>query len=283
MTRLRWFSALAAVFPLLLLASPSALADDEAEGEICTGLAIVSWDVDFGGLMVRGAELSVPGCDDGEPVGLRLLTTDGELPAAEQLWAEVEDEFATFDLTDLEVEIEPLIGVRVYLVIDGVPTPLATIRVEQRFFNVPGSEQNGLRVTTELSVALGSAYSVPAANDGWEHVDCDDVNLQVDEDPIATGIGQFEAETSGLHIACYQQVPGDGGPPGADEPEVLGVVLERDEDAVSAGEQPPTAVLGEILARTGVSTIHLVVFGGLALLLGIELVRRRRSGNPSVG
>lgn len=271
--------ALLAISLVVLVAQALAA---NAEGELCSDTATVSWQTNLGALQVTGVFVEVIGCDDGEFVGIELLMDDGsQVPPAEPLGSEVEDDIAFFDLSELDVGIEPVVGIRVYLVIHGEPVPVASIIVEQRFFNQAGNEQFGLRVTTPLTVPFEQSYAVPSAGPGYQDVDCDEVNLVLDEADgpvVGWGAGDFVATVSGRHIACYEQVPGTpGGPspgsPGAEEPEVLGVVLERD---VANGDDHAT-VLGQVLARTGLDATHLVVIAAIALAGGILLLRRRTS------
>lgn len=63
-----------------LLSSP-ATATEAAEGDPCSTTASVSWLTNHEDVTVEGAVVDVPGCADGEPVGLQLLTDDGGLPA----------------------------------------------------------------------------------------------------------------------------------------------------------------------------------------------------------
>ena len=61
--------------------------------------------------------------DDGEFVGIELLMDDdSQVPPEEHLGSEVEDEVAFFDVSGFDVGIEPVVGIRVYLVVHDVPT-----------------------------------------------------------------------------------------------------------------------------------------------------------------
>ena len=96
-----------------------------------------------------------------------------------------------------------------------------------------------------------------------------------DDDVTAWGQGTFEADTSGTHVACYQQVaPFPGGPdqPRAPEPEVLGVVIER--GGIDADEGDDTEVLPQGLSQTGAEIPSLLFVAGVAGLLGTGLLRR---------
>ena len=97
---------------IILGAAPAA----PAFGEIvtCSDSAHVSWRADDSFTLIHGAVVRVPGCDNGEAVGLQVLTTDGDVPN-EPLRASADDENATFDLEPYGLRIEPVIGVRVFL------------------------------------------------------------------------------------------------------------------------------------------------------------------------
>lgn len=149
------------------------------------------------------------------------------------------------------------------------------ITVEQRFFNRAGNEQVGLRESTDLGVPPGGSYVVPRAGPGYEDIACDTVDARTEERLVGEGQGTFVAEASGRHLACYRQLPGtpggpSSGPPGTDDVEVLGVALERTEDATYS------AVLGTALARTGGGLTSLLFVAGLCLLFGVTLLGRRR-------
>ena len=104
---------------VLVVQAPAAL----AEGRLCADTATVSWQTDLGELQVTGVFVEVPGCEDGVFVGIELLMDDGgQVPPEEPLGSEVEDEVAFFDVSDLDVGIEPVVGIRVYLVVHDVPT-----------------------------------------------------------------------------------------------------------------------------------------------------------------
>ena len=57
----------------LLVPAPAAV----AEGQLCADTATVSWQTDVGKLQVTGVFVEVPGCEDGEFVGIELLMDDG--------------------------------------------------------------------------------------------------------------------------------------------------------------------------------------------------------------
>lgn len=254
----------------LLMPSPAV-----AEGQLCTDMATVSWQTDFVKLQVTGVSVEVLGCDDGEFVGIELLMDDGnQIPPEEPLGSEAQDEVAFFDVSGLDVGIEPVVGIRVYLAVHDVPTPVAPIRVEQRFFNHAGNEQIGLRTVTEVLLPLGGSYVVPSSGPGYRDIDCAEVGAATEDPLVNTGVGTFVAQSAGVHLACYQQVPGvpggpSPGPPGTEGVEVLGVVLERN----GAGPE----VLGQLLARTGAGLAPLLLIGTVLLGGGGLLLLRRHS------
>ena len=294
---------LLASFALTAALLPAATAS--AQGSLCSNTATVGWQTDLAAMQVTGAVVEVPGCEEGDFVGLELVLDDGlTVPDDGPLGTEAKDGFATFDLRPLDVGIEPVIGVRVFLAVEGQPTPVVLITVEQRFFNSAGHEQIGLRITTELLVPEGRFYAVPQPTAGYEAVDCTSVTLVTQETPISTGVGEFIAERSGLHIACYRLVPGPrGGPPGAEEPEVLDEVTENDQpgmqDEALQTDDPaerdlqadPRAaerdvedsalsatVLGRTLARTGAGSLPLGLLGASLFIVGGGLLLSRRRG-----
>lgn len=289
--RLAAMLSLATALTVGLAATPAGAAEPAGDdGTICTGLARVGWDVDLGDVSLRGATVTVEGCDDGEPVGLQLVTDDGDVPADGPLFAEVVDERASFDLAPLAVGVEPVVGVRVFLVLDDVPVELVTVRIEQRFFNQAGNEQLGLRATTSLSLAPGASYLVPGAGRGYADVSCSSVRAMLPADLVAEGAGTFTVTIGGTHVACYQQRPGTpGGPgqggPGAAPPDVLGVVLERDRteggQAGSSGGRSDGAsdgpsVLGISLAATGIELSTLLLVAAVLVAVGGRLALHRR-------
>lgn len=293
------------VLILTVLASLVAVAPASAQ-EACASDAFVRWQVDNAELLVTGAEVTVPGCDDGEDVGLQLITDDGDVPEDDPLGAEVADEVATFDLSDLEVGVEPVTGVRVFLIVDDepVPVPVVTIVVDQRYFNQAGNEQIGLNQQSELTAPESQgSYTVPGAPTGWEHISCeaDDLDLDLDgfddllrdedgdlvEGP--SGDGGFPFEDSGRHLVCYQQTPGAGGPPVTDDPEVLddavtdettdgddGVLDDSDETAVRGESEERRGPVDAALALTGLDVASALTLGSGLLLVGIVAVIRPR-------
>jgi hypothetical protein len=278
--------SLVAALTLALAAGPAGAAEPAAgDGTICAGLARVGWDVDLDDVSVRGATVAVQGCDDGEPVGLQLIIDDGDVPDDGPLFAEVVDEVASFDLSPLGVGVEPVVGVRVFLVVQNEPVELLSLTIEQRFFNPAGNEQQGLRRTSSLLVAPGASYLVPGAGRGYTDVACADVSTTLPPDLTAQGAGTFTVSDAGTHVVCYQQLPGQqGGPgpggPGVEPPQVLGVALERDIDPTAAGSgtsrDDGTTVLGRVLARTGIDAALLAFVGAVLLAVGGRLVLHRR-------
>ena len=270
----RALALLAISLVVLLVQAPGAVADAAAEGELCSDTATVSWETDLAALQVTGVFVEVIGCDDGEFVGIELLMDDGsQVPSEEPLGSEVEDEVAFFDVSGFDIGIEPVVGIRVYLVLHDVAIPVVTISVEQRFFNHAGSEQLGLRTVTELLVPVGGEYHVPSAGPGYTDIRCEDVGA-TSEELVNEGHGDFVAESSGVHLACYQQTPGTPGgpsigPPGTDEPKVLPVA----QSDLDAREEPAT--FDAVPARAETASVA-VILAGLALgFLGAAVLRRR--------
>jgi hypothetical protein len=293
--------AVLAMLMLALLGGPAS-----GRGTICSNVADVSWVTDWDALTVDEVIVQVPGCSDGEQVGIQLITDGGDLPASGPRGAPVEAERAVFDITDLGVGVEPLTGVRVFLVIDSVNVPVVTVTVEQRFFNQAGNEQLGLRQTTVLNLAEGAQYRVPGAGNGYRDVVCSMVNSGIGADVRPQGAGSFPVGSAVRHVVCYQQVPGIPGgpgpggpgisvPPGAELPEVLDSVPERGdggEGGTSVLEGPlgigtevtgeardaeGAAVRGVMLSRTGFEAITSALSGLLLVLLGAGLIRRFRT------
>lgn len=268
---------------LALLVGPGLAA---AQEEGCTQHARVTWDTGTDSVRVDAAHVAVPGCADGERVGLQLLTDDGDLPL-EPLIAAVVDEHAVFDLVPLDVRIEPVTGVRIVLY-GADDVVLVEVEVEQRYFSAPGREQRGLRRTDLLQVPLGGRYVVPEPGPGYATVACAEVGVST-EGTLAEGAGTFDAGAGGRHLACHRRTSAGPAParPGSDGPQVLGESEARIERRASAGG---TEVLGASadrragagLPRTGVDP--LVVLGtGLGLLVvGASTLanQRRRRGSP---
>lgn len=297
-----------AVLVGLVLSASSALPALAAAGTACTDGVQVSWRTNWDAATVEGIVVAADGCGDGEPVGIQLLTDDGDVPADGPLMGEVSDERAFFDITEYAVRIEPVTGIRVFLQVSDGEQYTWQITVDRRFFNQAGNEQVGLRQLTVLNVPHGGSYTVPGAPTRYDEVVCADVGHEPDG-VIAEGSGTFhDVSRSGLHIACYQQRPGTPGAPppgpggpGAEQPvvippdessdpdddtDVLDEVREQDgdDDTDVRGEvidRRPTGggqagVLGR-LAMTG-SDVLLATTVGLATLgLGLVLLRRRRA------
>lgn len=225
-------AAVATIMALAVLSTPAlaTVTMEETEGgELCTDFASMSWETDITTLTVAGATVEVKGCDDGEPVGLQLITDEGDVPDDGPIMKEAADERAFFDLTDFEQDIEPVTGVRVYLQLAD-EVEYWEITVERRFFNMPGNEQLGLRQTTVLLVPDGGTYRVPGAPGGYDEVACEDVGVDIDDiddslegdDNGRQGSGEeFTATESGRHLACYQQTPGEPREPIDEEPEII--------------------------------------------------------------
>ena len=287
-----------------------------ASGTACSDTANVGWSVDHETVTVAGAHVQVPGCADGEWVGIELITTEGDVPSDGPLASEVVDQVANFDLSDLELRIEPVTGIRVYLEIAGEPTPIVAIDVDQRFFNPAGNEQIGRGLITTLILGVGQEYEVPSDYVGYEPADCSDLGVTAPDDLVAEGTGTFTANESGTHLACYQQQPGSGGGPGpgqpeADVPEVLGEIIDgSNEDVTTDGgvtpDDAPTTDQDEIddedealirvdddragerddedsslralgeLSRTGTDAVGTFLIGFLLVVSGGSLLRWRR-------
>jgi hypothetical protein len=256
---------------LLALVPTTAFA---AEAEACTDTANVTWETNWEDVTVTGAIVEVPGCEDGDQVGLQLLTDDGDLPA-EPLVSEVEAEHAWFDLAPLDVRIEPVIGVRVLLYGEAV-IEIVGVVVEQRFFGQTGNEQRGLRRTTALEVPVGGQYLVPGAPTRYDVAVCAEMNTTLPGDLIGQGAGTFTATEAGTHVVCYQQQPGTpGGPPDVEDPSV-GDETDALGDSIT---QPAPSTGGGGLGGLAATGTNIVVGGALALVLlmtGRRLVGLRR-------
>jgi len=220
----------------MLVQAPPAV----AQGQHCTYTATVSWQTDLAELQVIGVFVEVLGCDV-EVVGIELLMDDdSQVPPEEPLGSEAEGEVALFDVSGFDRDRtrgrDPGLPRR-----PRRPDPVVMISVEQRFFNQAGHEQLGLRTVTELLVPVGGQYHVPSAGPGYTDIRCEDVGA-TSEVLINEGHGDFEAgESSGVHLACYQQTPGtpggpSTGPPGIDEPKVLPVA----QSDLNASDEPTT-------------------------------------------
>lgn len=255
---------------LLAVAIPSPAVAQDGAG--CTDTAHVSWESNWDDVTIEAAIVDVPGCADGDEVGLQLLTDDGDLPQ-DPLVGVVGSEQVRFDLDALDVRIEPVIGVRILLYGETV-VEIVHVTVEQRFFSASGNEQQGLRRVTELEVPLGDAYRVPGAPTRYDTATCAD--MQRWEEPgdlIGQGAGTFTATTAGTHVVCYQQRPGTpGGPPDVEDPSVdqtgvLGDGVTRPGSTPMSGDGP--------LASTGAGVLGAGILGGGLVLVGRVLTRRR--------
>lgn len=253
---------------MLLVVHSVALAQSTAG---CAEAAHVSWKTNWNDVTVTGAVVEVRGCADGTPVGMQLLTDDGDVPA-EALVSEVIDEHAHFDLEPLGLRIEPVIGVRVFIHGDPV-AEFVTIIVEQRLFASSGNEQRGLRQTTVLDVPRGGRYLVPGAPTRYEVVACAAVNTTLPGDLVAEGAGTFTATAPGTHVVCYRQQPGTPGrAPNLETPRIL-----DDTEVLEEGFQadPPAAAV-DSLATTGVNVLAAGLVALVLLSLGRRLVRTGR-------
>jgi hypothetical protein len=271
-------TAVLALLGALLPISPVAAHD------LCTSTAHVSWDIDVIELTITGVRVDLPGCSDGDPVGIQVLTDDGDIPADAPLMGAVSDERALFDVTQYALRVEPVTGVRVFLERRGDEPYTWQITVDRRFFNPAGNEQVGLRDLTVLQVPHLGSYRVEGAPTRYRETSCAEFGYEP-SDAIAEGSGTFADVTAGgRHIACFQQVTPGRGP--ASDAEVLEEVLERDPDdrteVLGAGLERPSSpgsrggVLGR-LAMTGNDLLLATAIGFATLGVGLGLLRRRRA------
>jgi hypothetical protein len=252
--------AVATALLAVLLALPTIA--HAAGQDLCTDLATVYWDVDLASVTVNGATVDVPGCADGEPVGIQLITDDGDLPPDGPMMGQAEDGHATFDLTGYAVRVEPVTGIRVFLRVPGNEHPVWVIVVEQRFFNEPGNEQLGLRRSTTLEVPLDGEYAVPGPPTRYDEVRCDQVDTILPPDLVGEGSGIFPATAAGIHVVCYRQQPGvPGGPPDVEDPrvveeaEVLGEILTRRPGRTGSAFLPSTGADLLVLAWLAIGAV----------------------------
>lgn len=265
----------ALLLPLLLGSLFGTAAPAAAQADACTDTANVSWETNWRDVTVETAIVHVPGCEDGEEVGLQLLTDDGDLPS-DPLVEPVQAEHATFDLAPLDVRIEPVIGVRVLLHGEEL-VEVVDILVEQRFFAPSGNEQGGLLRATTLEVPVAGEYEVPGAPTRYDVALCADMQWAAPDDLVSEGAGTFTATTAGTHVVCYQQQPGTpGGPPDAEDPtvvgtEVLGTQFTRPSPETEASDR----AAGGPLPRTGANILALVLTGFTLIVVGRRATRLR--------
>lgn len=260
----------ASLLLLLLMALPAPAFAQSSEP--CTEAVEISWEVDHDDATVTAGLVHAPGCPDGEPVELQLMTDDGPAPA-DPLQGEVSNEVARFDLDPLDVRMRPVIGVRVLM--SGGTVEVVGIVVEQRFFAQNGNEQRGLIQTTTLEVPLHGTYEVPGAPARYDVVSCSDMGWTAPDDLVEQGAGPFTATEAGRHVVCYQQQSGtSGGPPDVEDP-VVG------DDTEVLGEQmtrpAPSTQRGAPLARTGADVLTLGMVGMILIAAGRRFVTVRRS------
>lgn len=250
----------------ILVAAPAVAAEVDASG--CTDVAHVHWETSWGEGTVTGAVVEVRGCEDGTPVGLQLLTDDGDVPD-EPLVSEVENEHARFDLEPLGLRIEPVTGVRI--LIQGEPvSEFVAVVVEQRLFAGSGNEQRGLRQTTPREVPFAGQYLVPGAPTRYAVVVCAAMNTTLPNDLVDQGVGTFSATQSGTHVVCYQQQPGTpGGPPNLETPQVREGTEVPDESFTDDSPASP----GDSLATTGLNVLGAGLTALLLVFLGRRLLR----------
>jgi hypothetical protein len=283
-----------------------------AAAGLCSSTATVAWETNFADATVAAVAIDVPGCSDGEAVGIQLLLDDeSELPKDGPLMGQVSGERAVFDVSGLDIRIEPVTGIRVFLELSGGEQLTYQVTVDRRFFSSAGSEQVGLRQLTVLNVPFGSSYLVPGAPNRYTEVRCETVGY-APEDASDEGSGTFSATASGRHIACFQQVPGapGGQPPGPGGPGSEQPIVIPPDDASRGGEDPSDVldeshdrgsddlldaedsdgsdVLGEVidrrgdrvlgrLAMTGSDLLVAVAVGLMTVGIGLGLLRRRRA------
>jgi hypothetical protein len=241
-----------------------------------------------------------------------LIINDGDVPPNGPLMGQVTDERVVFDVSGLDIRIEPVTGIRVFLELSGGEQLTYQITVDRRFFSSAGSEQVGLRQLTVLNVPLGGSYVVPGAPNRYTEVLCETVGYEP-TDLLKEGSGTFPATGSGRHIACFQQEPGSPGgqPPGPGGPGSEQPIVIPPDDASSGGGEGPsdvldeghdpgsddlldaedtedTGVLGEVIDRRGDRVLGRLAMTGSDLLvafavglmtvgIGLGLLRRRRA------
>jgi hypothetical protein len=252
-------------------------------GELCASMANVSWHTAHRSPTVDGVTVHVAGCADGQPIAIQLLTEHGDIPPHGPLMRAVADEQATYDLTEFDVLVEPVTGLRVFLEVRGDEQYSWQITLDRRFFNPAGSEQIGLRDLTILQVPHGDSYRVEGAPARYRETDCAELGYDPD-DRIAEGSGLFDNVTEGgRHIVCFQQVAASRGHSGATE--VLDGPLDRDPDdrtevLGTSREQPaPSSTEGPLgrLAVTGSDLLLATAVGVATVGVGLVLLRRRHA------
>jgi hypothetical protein len=272
---------LAILAGLLSFASP-AFPAQAAVGATCTDSVQVSWQNNWDVATVEGVAVTAEGCVDGEPVGIQLLSDDGDVPPDGPLMAQLTDGRAVFDVSGLEVRIEPVTGVRVFLELQGDEQYTWQITVDRRFFNPVGNEQIGLRDLTILQVPHLGSYRVEGAPTRYRETSCAELGYDP-EDRIAEGSGVVEdVSQGGRHIVCFRQVtPGRGQ---VSDTEVLDGSLERDPDdrtevLGTSLERPDPANDSPLarLAMTGNDLLLGVAVGLATVGVGLGLLRRRRA------
>lgn len=252
---------------VLLLTAPSAAALPVREAP---DSAHVTWRVDPDRGSIEAAMVDVAGGADGDPVGLQLITADGNVPT-EPLVRRVADGHAWFDLADHQLDVEAVTGVRVLLgrtAREGV----LRILVDQRFFNRGGREQVGLRAMTLLRIERGDTYTPPAVPARYAPVSCRTVGLTAQADVVAEGTGTFSATTTGRHLVCYRLR--ELGPTQDDEESgVLGDATTVGEDVADA---PATHADADLLPATGGQVPQLALVALVVTTIGVLLLRLRR-------
>lgn len=229
-----------------------------AEGAGCARTAHVTWRSDWESVTVEAASVRVPGCGDGHQVGLQLLTPAGEVPA-EPLKDAVTNEAAYFNLEQLDVGIEVVEGVRVF--IDGTVLGAFEITVDLRYFNAAGKEQIGRRSTATIQVQPGASYEVADPPRRYHVAECTGFGTLDGVVTIGEGPGVFTASSSGLHVACFQHDASEQ----VEGPAILGV----SGTAPGQGSDPSDLVLPFTGTRVGLEVLPLA--GGM-LLAGAGLV-----------
>lgn len=263
---------------LVLLAALCSALPAGAQAVACTETAHVSWETNWDDVTVEAAIVEVPGCVDGDEVGIQLLTDDGDLPA-EPMVGQVQDEHVRFDLSSLHVGIEPVTGVRVLLYGETI-VEIVHIDVVQRFFSQSGNEQRGLLRTTELEVPVGGQYHVPGAPNRYEVAACSEMRRwSPPSDLVGQGAGTFTATEAGRHVVCYQQAPGThGGRPDVDDPGVDETDVLGNQAVTPSTLVPGRGATGGLLASTG-ANLAVLALAALFLVVAGRRLSRVRAGS----